>query len=163
MPASDTSCVANLCGAGLTRDNHYIQQAFMRRWSYDGKNVWAYRTLVSHAHIREWESKSIKGLAFQNDLYTVFSGGQEVDTFERWIKTEFEDPGLEAIDKIVTQGFRLTSADWKAALRYIAAQDLRTPLSFLESMQRWRERLPSMLNECLRDAVRDMERFRAQV
>ena len=73
----------------------------------------------------------------QNDLYTVFSGGQEVDEFERWIQREYEDPGFEATEKIVI-GRRLTPAEWTAIHRYLAAQDMRPPLTFKEEMERWR-------------------------
>src|SRR5438309_5822845 len=84
----------------LTRNNHYVQQGLTCGWSEDGNNVWVYRTLVSHAHIPEWELKPIKGLAVQRNLYTVFLAGRETDEFEHWIKKQFEDPGLAAIERM---------------------------------------------------------------
>ncbi len=145
----------------IARDNHYVQQALLRRWSVDGNNLWVYRTLVSHAHIPEWARKAIRGIAVQNDLYTVFSGGQEIDDFEQWIQREYEDPGLEATEKIVTGGL-LTPVEWTAIQRYVAAQDLRTPLTFKEDMERWKTLVPSLLNEILKDLANEAKRFQAE-
>lgn len=145
----------------LTRDNHYVQQALMRRWSVDATTLWAYRTLVSHAHIPEWKQKAIKGIAVQNDLYTVFSGGREVDEFERWMQREYEDPGFEATEKMVTGG-QLTPAEWAAIQRYVAAQDLRTPLTFKEDTERWKTFVPSLLNRILKDSVEEIARLQAK-
>ena len=44
----------------ITRDSQYIPQATLRRWSEDGNRVWAYRLLVSHPNVLEWEPRSIK-------------------------------------------------------------------------------------------------------
>jgi len=140
----------------LTRDNHYVQQALTRRWSDDGNNVYAYRTLVSHPSVNEWQVKSIKGLGEQRDLYTVFQGGRESDEFEHWIQKQFEDAGIAATEKVIS-GTRLTPADWHAALRYVAAQDLRTPLTFIEAVQRWGQELaPAHLTKFLKEAVEEI-------
>ena len=145
----------------IARDSHYVPQAVLRRWSLDGKNVYTYRILVSRPEIREWESKPIRGVAFQQDLYTVFGGGQELDEFERWINTEYEDPGLAAIDRLLTAS-RLRPADWSSIARFVAAQDVRTPLHFMELMKRWRQQIPATLDKCLRDAVEELERHRSE-
>ena len=54
----------------ITHDNHYIQQAFMRRWSDDGNGIWSYRILVSHAHIPKWELKIMMPISPRHLLYT---------------------------------------------------------------------------------------------
>jgi hypothetical protein len=114
--------------------------------------VLAHRTLVSHPSVPEWEQKAISGLAYRRDLYTVFAGGQEVDEIERWLSTEFEQPGLEAIDKLTRAG-RLSRQDWRCILRFVAVQDLRTPLAFMEFMRECNERIPEILESGLRESV----------
>jgi len=100
----------NLAVQNISRDTHYVSQAQLRRWSLDGNNVYSYRILISRAEVPEWESRPLRGVAFQQDLYTVFAGWEEIDEFERWIKKEYEDPGLEAIDRLVNTS-RLRPAD----------------------------------------------------
>ncbi len=117
----------------LTRDSHYVPQATLRRWSEDGKNIWAYRLLVSHEKVPLWERRSIKGLVCQDDLYTTFSGNQETDHFERFI-TSIEEPGQTAIETLLAHP-KMKPADWQAIAKFVAAQSMRTPLPFVEIIQ----------------------------
>ena len=87
----------------ITRDNHYIPQAVLRQWSNDGERVHAYRILVSHSEVPEWELRSISGTAYHRDLYASFTGDEGLDEFEQWIEKEFETPGLETINKLVLE------------------------------------------------------------
>ncbi len=123
--------------AAVTRDNHYVPQALLRRWSLDDLKVWAYRTLVSDDRVPRWEQRSISEVAFRRDLYTGLVGGAEVDDFERWIEAEFETPGFAAAERAV-QGLRLSPDHWHSLIRLYAAQNVRTPpkyLSFMRSAQ----------------------------
>jgi len=61
--------------ANITRNNHYVPQATLKRWSHDGQSVWAYRLLVSHHGVRQWRSELIARLTRQTDLYTEHRGG----------------------------------------------------------------------------------------
>lgn len=145
----------------ITRDSHYVPQATLRRWSDDDNHVYAYRTLVSRPEVPVWELRSIRGLACQRDLYTCFSGGQEVDEFERWIAKEYEEPGLEAISKLLARA-RLSPSDWLHIVRFVATQDVRTPLTFIEWMRRWDQEIPDVLEKSLRDAIDALQRARAE-
>ena len=138
---------------GIARDNHYVSQALLRRWSSDGKTVSAYRLLVSSSSVPLWDSMPIRGLAYHRDLYTDSSGGEDSDAFESWLTTSFEQPGNDAIEKVIS-GKRLSREDWHALARYIAVQDLRTPQSYTEKMPLWEEstreamkQLPTFLRE----------------
>ncbi len=144
-----------------TRDNHYVQQALMRRWSKDLNNIWVYRTLVSHPRVPQWQLKPIKGLAVAENFYTVFSSGHAIDAFEKWIQEEFEDPGIEATNKLV-DGTRLTPLDWTAIQNYVAAQDLRTPRSYLDSQKRLRKVLPSLLNQAWDEVIEELSTVPAE-
>jgi len=132
----------------IARDSHYVPQSLLRRWSLDGSYLYAYRVLVSRPNVPDWRRVAIRGLARHRDLYTVFEGNQELDEFERWLSTQFEQPGDAAIDKLL-QGKRLGREDWHSLARLLAAQDLRTPLTFLELMDRWQRDLPDILKRTL--------------
>ena len=145
----------------ITRDNHYIPQAVPHQWSNDGERVHAYRILVSHSEVPEWELRSISGTAYHRDLYTSFTGDEELDEFEQWIEKEFEIPGLEAINKLVLER-RLSQMEWRAIALFVAAQDVRTPLNFIESMRRWNQEVPGILENSIKETVRKLEDAREQ-
>jgi Protein of unknown function (DUF4238) len=140
----------------IIHDNHYVPEAALRRWSINGTHLFAYRILVSAQSVPEWEWRAIRGVAYHRDLYTVIAGGKELDDFERWLNVEFEQPGLEAIDKLLS-GSRLTPADWRSMVRFVATQDLRTPLSFIEWMHRWKQQIPEMLDRSMRKSIKQLE------
>jgi hypothetical protein len=145
----------------IARDNHFVPQALLRRWSYDGTTVWAYRLLVPDSRVPEWERLPTRGLAYRRDLYTGVHGNQERDDFERWISSEFEQPGNAAIDKVL-RGDRLKREDWHNLARFLAAQDVRTPSSFVTMMRRWHQYLPDLLDSTLRAAVGELELMNKQ-
>jgi hypothetical protein len=145
----------------FTRDSHYVPQATLKRWSDDGNRVYAYRILVSRPEVPVWELRSIRRLACQQDLYTCFSGGQEVDEFERWIAREYEEPGLSAINNLLARA-RLSPTDWQRIVRFVATQDVRTPLTFIEWMRRWDQEIPDVLEKSLRGAIDALQRARAE-
>ena len=105
--------------------------------------------------------RPIRGLAYHRDLYTVFAGGQELDDFERWLSSEYEQPGLEAIDRVLC-GSRLTPEDWRSMARLVAAQDIRTPLSFIESVRRWDQEVPEVLDRTIRESINRLEEAKEQ-
>ena len=115
----------------ITRDSHYVPQATLRRWSEDGVNVHAYRLLVSHQNVPEWQPHSLRGLTKQRDLYTTFEGDHEGDDFEKFITREIEEPGQAAIEKLVANA-KMKPTDWHSIARFVAAQQMRTPLFFIE-------------------------------
>ena len=135
-----------------THDNHYVAQATLRRWSADGNRVYAYRVLVSRPEVPEWALRSIRGLAFQPDLYTSLVGGKEADEFEHWIQREFEDPGLKAIDRLLGDA-HMTPTEWRSIARFVASQDVRTPLNFIEFMRLCGKATPTILDDCVKDFV----------
>lgn len=145
----------------ITHDNHFVPQLYLKQWSTDGSRIWAYRTLVSHQKVKKWTLRSIRGVAFHQDLYTEISDGQEVDDFERWMESEFETPAQEAIKKVVLEKV-LEQSDWSKLAWFLAAQDVRTPISYLESMERWNNTLPSLLQETLEDSVKRLEDLKNQ-
>lgn len=142
--------------SNFSRDSHFVPQATLRRWSQDGRQIQTYQLLVPHSGVPVWRLRSIKGIALQRDLYTTFSGGKELDSFEHWIAKEFEEPGLEAVNKLISYS-RLKPSDWKNLVLFVAAQDVRTPLNFMESMQRWGQEMPSIIQSSLKESIEKLQ------
>ena len=111
-----------------------------------------YKLLVPHERMESWKLTSIRGLAKHEHLYTRIFGGTETDEIEHWLNTEFESPAQVALCKAV-DGKRMCSDDWSTLVRFLAAQDVRTPASYHSMMTRMQTTLPALLDETLNDSV----------
>lgn len=140
----------------VTRDNHFVPQAYLRRWSDGDGKVWCRRLLVNNPNVPEWRPRPPRALAFQTHLYTKVVAGAASDEVETWLEREFETPGQEAISKIVTDR-RMTANDWAALIRYTASQDVRTPARYSENVKRWNEELPKLMSDSLRCCIEEWE------
>lgn len=141
---------------GFHRDNHYVPRLYLKKWESPCRQVWTYRTLVSHENALLWSERSIKGIAYHAHLYTRIAAGQESDEIERWMDNEFEAPAEEAIQK-ATSNSRMTTEDWTRLIRFLAAQDVRTPARLLEELQHSKESISKLLEETLKETVRKLE------
>ena len=88
-------------------------------------------------------------MAQQPDLYTVLSDGKEEDEFETFITRGFEEPGQQAIEKLLSRS-SMKPADWHSIARFVVAQDLRTPLHFLEWMPQFKKHMGKAFKETIR-------------
>ena len=95
----------------LHQKNHYVPKFYLKRWSEGGHKIWCYPLIVPHENVPIWNLRSIKGIAYHSNLYTVNFSDGESDEFERWIDKEFEAPAEKAIEKVVS-GSRLLPEDW---------------------------------------------------
>ena len=138
----------------VSRDNHYVPQTLLQRWSLDGTTLFARRLLVSDPRVPEWQRAGFRGLAYQRDLYTSSLPQDEADAFEKWIASDFERPASDAIDKLLN-GTRLRRTDWHSLALLFALQDLRTPASFFAQMERWDKELPELLEDTTAAALRE--------
>jgi len=110
---------------------------------------------VSRAEVPEWTSRSIKGIAFHRDLYAT-PRSPDVDEFERWVATEFEEPALDALERATTDR-PLVADDLRRLGGFFAAQDVRTPASFLESQERWETQIPETLQHTIDKALKKIK------
>jgi hypothetical protein len=78
----------------LARDNHYVPQGLLQHWAPDGVRVHAYGTLVSHGNVPLWTPRSVRGSAFQRDLYTALSDARETDDVEQCLQMSLSDQAL---------------------------------------------------------------------
>lgn len=137
----------------ITHDNHFVPQFYLKQWSDDGIHIWAYRILVSHINVPEWNYRSIDRVANLRDLYTVHEDGKDIDDFEKWLEVNFENPVSNSLSKVLKDN-PLSAVDWERLAMFLGAQDVRTPLNYLESAERWEKTLPELLKTNLEDAVR---------
>jgi hypothetical protein len=140
----------------LKRDNHFVSQMYLKNWG-DSKNfIWAYRLLVPNENFPKWKRLPIGGVAFQRDLYTIYSKGQEDDAHERWIESEFETPAQESFSKVLKEK-KLTPLDWHRLAFFLAVQDVRTPLNYFDTTERWQRELPKLLDGVLKRTIHALE------
>lgn len=139
----------------LKTDNHYVPRLYLKRWAGVEPNVWVYRVLVSNARVPLWRHSSIDGIGYHQNLYTRVLAGAETDEFEDWLAREIETPAEEPI-RTATADQRLTPDDWECIIRFLAAQDVRTPARLVEFMTRQQEQLRVLTKEVLQNVVREL-------
>jgi hypothetical protein len=141
----------------VTRDNHYVPQSYLRSWSSDGNRIWCYRILVSNENVPLWKHESIKNIAYITDLYSSISNNDICDTYEKWIKKEYEDPGFEAICKL-NNNEKLNRYDLEKLVRFLALQDIRTPCNYFETKERWNAVFPQVASEVIESAANQINK-----
>jgi Protein of unknown function (DUF4238) len=140
----------------LRHDHHYVPRLYLKRFAAADHRIWTYHTLVSHPRVPLWKSASIRGVAHHQHLYTRIALRGETDDVECWLDQEFETPAEEALQR-ATSGARLTPADWKCLVRFLAAQDVRTPARLAENLPRWHATLPDLMKGVLQKAADKLE------
>ncbi|RJG13547.1 DUF4238 domain-containing protein [Pseudomonas cavernicola] len=137
------------------RDNHYVPQFYLKHWAIDNK-VKTYRLLVSNQNIPPWKAHSVKSIAFHKHLYTYLAAQGETDEFERWLDQKFEAPAQPALEKLI-KGNQISRSDWQQIIRFLAAQDVRTPARLIETLNRQNRTLPEVLDEALQTSVSELK------
>lgn len=144
---------------GIKKDNHYVPQAYLRRWQTNGQ-VLTYRLLVPHEKWPDWKGYSPKGIAKLQHLYTYFSGSADSDEMERWLDSDFEQPGLASIEKVVREA-QMTAEDWHNLFRFAVAQSVRTPTDLQRFLKRQDETLEALLADSMKGSVAKFQAAKA--
>lgn len=140
----------------FSRDNHYVPRTYLKQWASENGRLWVYRILVSNTNVPMWKLSSTKGIAYHTHLYTRIIGGGQTDEVEQWLDREFEAPAEGAIRKVVSES-RLSPDDWQLLVRFLAAQDVRTPARLSESLKRWNKSLPDLMQTTLENSIHEFE------
>lgn len=140
----------------IRRNNHFVPKLYLKQWAQNGRMP-TYRLLVSHEAVPEWSDLSLSNIAFREHLYTYAIAKEETDEFEHWLAEEFENPAVDAIDRVVRDQ-RLTPEHWRRLVRFAVAQDVRTPASFKRFVARQHAQLPSLMQETLEWSVKKLEK-----
>ena len=141
--------------------NHYVPECYLKGWANSHKKVHVYRTLVSHSRIPVWKQYSISAVAYQKHLYTQITSGNESDDLEKWLDREFESPSTPAIEKAIANK-DLSPNDWDLLIKFLAAQDVRTPTRLREHVQRTEKILSETLEETLNSLQEKLESGRTE-
>lgn len=133
--------------------NHFVPQSYLKRWENSARKIHVYKTLVSNSRAPLWKSYSVSAIAYHKHLYTQVLNGSESDEVENWFSEEFEFPAHDVIEKAINDR-RLSKEDWNILIRFLAAQDVRTPSRMLDHMRWTAESMSDNLNKVL-DEVKD--------
>lgn len=141
---------------GFHRDNHYVPCEYLKAWESHPGRLWLYRVFVSHENVPQWSEKSIRGVAYHAHLYTRLAVGGATDEIEQWFDREYETPAAEVLQKVISDS-RLQPSDWRILIRFLAAQDVRTPARLVEFLQRWYKSFPDFFQSTLEKSVEKLE------
>jgi hypothetical protein len=141
------------------KDNHYVPRLYLKRWAIGGQ-ISTYRILVPHERSSVWKCYSVDAIGKHEHLYTKIALSRESDEFERWLCDDFETPAEPAIERVITDR-RLSTQDWRALIRFVAAQDVRTPARLIEMLKRG-SGYGKTIEQSLADSVQKLETARRE-
>ncbi|MEN8905261.1 MAG: DUF4238 domain-containing protein [Clostridiales bacterium] len=138
--------------------NHFVPQYYLKKWSNDNHTIWIYRTLVSHSKVKYWENKSIKGNGYYSYLYACTSNGMASDEIEDWLNVHFENPAVNTFRKVTDENInlrniKLKKGEWQSLIKLCAAQLVRTPANFINSMEYYQRIFPKITKTALNKLI----------
>jgi hypothetical protein len=139
------------------RDNHFVPCVYLKGWAGPDGKIATYRVLVPHDKFPTWRRYSPSALAYHSHLYTQTTSGVEKDDIETWLDQDFERPAEEPLRKART-GTRMSRDDWKQLIRFVAAQDVRTPADYWEQAKRVDEQFPNLMQSTIETAIKEREK-----
>lgn len=145
---------------GITRDNHFVPQLYLKNFAIESGGVREYRTLVPDPRVPVWKSVNVRGTGYGRDLYTRIVQGEESDDFEKWLNLDFETPATKPLQK-VREDEELTPGDWEMLIRFLASQIVRTPAFLVRNLERWRQMTKDALDETFKEADVQLRKARA--
>jgi hypothetical protein len=143
-------------GDEFRTEQHFVAKCNLKRWATPDAFVWTYRTLVSHPNVPVWKRQRLSGIAKHDHLYTRVVAGRETDEVERWLADEIESPAEAVLEKIERDS-SLTATDWAILLKFVIAQDARTPSQLITRMRQWDITIPPLINETLKGIRAELE------
>lgn len=127
-------------------NNHFVPEGFLRNWCNTNNKLWRYEILVPHKNVPAWKESSPKAIAKHKHLYTRLIAGEESDDIERWFDSEFESLAIPVITKALKHQ-KLSEEDFLKLIKFVAAQDVRTPARMVEILKRGEESVPEILQD----------------
>lgn len=137
--------------------NHFVPECYLKRWEGFDSKICVYKSLVSHANTPLWRKRNTSAIAYQKHLYTQVISGSESDELEKWLDKEYESPANEVIEKVIFEK-RLTANDWSILIKFLAAQDVRTPSRLIEHLKRNKEVYSEVLQGVLNDVKEKIDK-----
>lgn len=125
---------------------------YLKRFQSRPGWIYRYDLLVPNAGCPLWIEKPIDRVASATHLYTSLEDGAEADTHEKWLNSEYESPAEEAIERALC-GDTMSRDHWHRIVRFLAAQDVRTPARLQNELARWQADGPALMQDGLEDSV----------
>ena len=141
-------------------NSHYVPKNYLNNWCDSNNKLLRYSLLVPHENYPIWKSSTPNGICKHRHLYTSLIDAKESDNIERWFDVEFESPAAESIKKAVT-GNRLSPKDWELLIKFLAAQDVRTPARMFEILKRGEKTVPEVTDNLLKNVVEEFSALKA--
>lgn len=141
-------------------NSHYVPESYLNNWTDSNNKLLRYSLLVPHENYPIWKTSTPNGICKHRHLYTSLIDGKESDSIERWFDTDFESPAAEAIKKAVKED-RLSPKDWELLIKFLAAQDVRTPARMFEILKRGEKTLPEITDNILKNIVEELQELKA--
>lgn len=140
----------------VTRDNHYVPQMYLRRWSNNGNTVHCYSTIVSSEHQPVWRSASIKTTAYWRDFYSQRVDNRIDDSIEVLFGEKYETPAAAAFEKLDVEA-HLDKEDLASLVDFAILQMVRVPAWYAKVCTM----APDIFEPVVRTTVRStLERYR---
>lgn len=136
----------------ITKNNHYVPCMYLKRFQSRPGWIHRYDLIVPDAGCPVWVEKPIDRVASATHLYTSLENGSEADTHEKWLNSEYETPAEDAIERALC-GDSMSKDHWRRIVRFLAAQDVRTPARLQNELARWQTEGPALMQEGLEDSV----------
>lgn len=128
--------------------NHYVPEVYLKGWADAAGTIDCYSLLVPADKAPLWKRRPLAAVGYRNHLYTQVIAGQDADDIERWFDREFEAPAADAL-AAARAGKRPTRRQRRHLVRFLAAQDLRTPQRLVAALQRFEKDIPPILDQVL--------------
>ncbi len=141
-------------------NSHYVPENYLNNWCDSNNKLLRYSLLVPHENYPIWKSSTPNGICKHRHLYTSLIDGKESDNIERWFDAHFETPAAEPIKKAV-RGNRLSPKDWELLIKFLAAQDVRTPARMFEIIKRGEKTVPEITDNILKNIVEEFQELKA--
>ncbi len=134
----------------ITHNNHFVPCVYLKRFADQTQHIAEYRLLVARQRVKEWKRVHISGVGYKRDLYTRLVLGAETDEVDKWLDQQFESPADVVLDKVQSDE-GLQASDWEILVKFLAAQIVRTPASFIEMQKLWDKMMPGVLEKLMSD------------
>lgn len=145
--------------SGFRKNHHYVSQSYLKAWGDEYRNLSIYRILVSNDSVSLWQKLSIKSVAYHQHLYTRITAGSDSDELEKWMDQEIEAPAQKVLNRIRSYN-TLTHDEWGHLVRFMALQDVRTPVRLMEHLNFMEEEIPEVIEKVLNNFIHVLENSR---
>lgn len=141
-------------------NHHYVPKSYLNNWCNSNNKLLRYSLLVQREDHPLWKPSTPRSIGKHRHLYTSLINGNESDAIERWFDSEFESPAAVPIKKAIT-GNKLSPSDWKLLIKFLAAQDVRTPARMIETLKRGEKVVPEITDSILKNLVQEYQELKA--